>query len=94
MINFVYTYIFFATAWTIKGSNPVRGQDIFLFFKTVQTVSGAHSAPNSWVRGPFHDTRGWDVQLTTKFQLLPRLRMGGAKPLLPSMSPWRGQGQF
>jgi hypothetical protein len=43
----LFIYVLVATAWTFRGSNPDRGQDIFLFLKIVQTVSGAHPAPLS-----------------------------------------------
>ena len=32
-----------------RDLNTFMGQDIFLFFKTVQTVSGAHLVPHSLV---------------------------------------------
>ena len=81
--NFVSSYTFFATAWTVRGSNPVRRQGIFPFLKTVQTLSRAHPAPHSLGAWSFPRCTWLGHKLTTQFQLLPRLGMSGAQVIAP-----------
>jgi hypothetical protein len=71
---------------------PVGERDLFLL-PNVQTGSGAHRPPYSIGIGVFP----WGnsgVKLTNHFRLVPRLRVSGAVPLLPSMPSWLGQGKL
>jgi len=62
----------------------------------VQTLFGTYPAPCSVGIGVlFRAKSGLSVNLTTHLHLVPRWRMSGAVPLLPSYMPlWREQGLY
>jgi hypothetical protein len=54
-------------------------------------VKGPTQPPIQWDRGSFLGGRSaWGVQLTTRLDVVPRLRMRGAVAPLPHTSAWRG----
>jgi hypothetical protein len=68
----------------------VAGPRDFLFYKTVQTGSGAHSVFYSVGTGvPSCGKDGRGAKLSTHLHLVPRLRMSVAIPLLLYLlTPW------
>jgi len=60
---------------------PVEGRDFYLLQK-VQAGSGAYPAPNHWVSGSSPEVKGLGREVSL-LHIVPRLRMSGAKPLLP-----------
>jgi hypothetical protein len=65
-----------------SGFESQQGQEIFLFSKTVQTESGAHSTSHAIGTGFLSQSYdGGGVKLTTYLHLVPRLRMSGVLPI-------------
>ena len=71
-----------ATVWLAWGFNCCRGKR-FCFLQNIQTSSAAHS--DSCSVSTMVLTSGWVMQLTILLHLVPRLRITGAIPLLPSV---------
>jgi len=73
---------------------PVEGRD-FCLLQKFQTCSEAYSAPNHWVPDSSPDEKrpGREVSL---IHIVPRLRMSGAKPLLPLyvFKAWKGKNIY
>jgi len=65
---------------SVHNSGPE--QEVFLFSETYRPLSGSTYPPIKWVLRAFSQ----GVKFTTELHVLPRLRMGGMKPLLPTHS--------
>lgn len=71
-----------AMVWLAWGWNCCRGKR-FSFLQNIQTSSGAH--PASCSVSTVVVSSGWAVKLTILLHLVPRSRITGFIPLLPSV---------
>lgn len=67
--------------WTMRGSNPRRG-DVGFSSPSVQKTSGAHAAHFS-IRTGDKSAGGWGVKMNTHHLLVQRIRRNGVLSLLP-----------
>jgi hypothetical protein len=73
----VYLVDYYATGWTIQGSNPDTGKIYISLLHNVDT-----SLLYNGYRGPFPGYSGRGAKLTTPLDLVPMIRMALTIPLL------------
>jgi hypothetical protein len=80
----------YAVGLTGRASNPSRGTTVCLFSKMFRPRLWPNQPLVQWVPA---SKNGRGVMLTTKFHLVPGLRMNGTIPLHPlyAYMAWRGR---